>query len=351
MQHFSDRRGESRPRTGKGQDVSRFEAAKALLKDHHEDIATATPETVQAHLARTTSKDWHWRGMHPWHEQHGAENVAAAFWAPFLTAFTSVQRREDMFFAGLNQIDDYQSTWVVSMGHLMGLFDAPFLGIPPTSKIAMLRYAEFNRVEEGEITETAFFVDILHLMKQAGLNPIPEQTAQHLIQPGPMTHDGLQFKDAPEDEAPKTLALINKMIGDISNHQIYESPEVELARSWHDDFVWWGPEGIGATYTIPRYIEQHQQPFRRNVSNRAFNGHLSKLAEGNYGGFFGWPNLTLTMKEGYMGKSKEGAIADMRVIDLYRRDGDKLAENWIFIDMLHYLNMQGIDVLGDLQAG
>lgn len=31
-----------------------------------------------------------------------------------------------------------------------------------------------------------------------------------------------------------------------------------------------------------------------------------------------------------------------------RRDGDKLAENWVFIDLLHYLSMQGLDVLGCL---
>ena len=40
-----------------------------------------------------------------------------------------------------------------------------------------------------------------------------------------------------------------------------------------------------------------------------------------------------------------GAPAEMRVVDLYRRDGDKLAENWIFIDILHFLAMQGNDVL------
>lgn len=40
----------------------------------------------------------------------------------------------------------------------------------------------------------------------------------------------------------------------------------------------------------------------------------------------------------------------MRVVDIYRRDGDKLAENWVFIDMLHFLNMQGLDVLGRLQS-
>ena len=38
----------------------------------------------------------------------------------------------------------------------------------------------------------------------------------------------------------------------------------------------------------------------------------------------------------------------MRVVDIDRRDGAKLAENWIFIDMLHFLNMQVPDVLARL---
>jgi len=35
----------------------------------------------------------------------------------------------------------------------------------------------------------------------------------------------------------------------------------------------------------------------------------------------------------------------MRVIDIYRLDGDRVAENWCFIDMLHYLKLRGLDVL------
>jgi len=33
------------------------------------------------------------------------------------------------------------------------------------------------------------------------------------------------------------------------------------------------------------------------------------------------------------------------VIDIYRREGDKLAENWIFIDLLYFWNQQGVDIL------
>ena len=30
------------------------------------------------------------------------------------------------------------------------------------------------------------------------------------------------------------------------------------------------------------------------------------------------------------------------------RDGDKLAENWVFIDVLHFMRMQGVDVLANI---
>ena len=326
-----------------------FQAEKALVLEHYAALAGAGPETVASVLAKRTASDWHWRGMHPFHERTGAEAVAEAFWTPFLRAMQRVQRRQDIFIAGRNEIDGFQSVWVISMGHLMGLFDAPFLGIPPTRKIAMLRYAEFNKVEDGRITETALFCDLIHLMHQAGLRPLPPQTGQHLVQPGPATHDGLLFGEADPGEGERTLALINRMIGDI-NAAGRVTPEEELARCWHDDMIWWGPDGIGATYTIDRYIEQHQRPFRTQLAGRQFNGHLCRLAEGNFGGFFGWPNLTLTPKGGYMGLPGTDRPADMRVVDMYRRDGDKLAENWIFIDILHFLNMQGLDVLARLEV-
>ncbi|WP_019954197.1 nuclear transport factor 2 family protein [Yoonia vestfoldensis] len=326
-----------------------FGTEKAVVRAHHASQSAATVDTIGAALAQHTAPDWHWRGMHPFHEQTAAEAVAQTFWQPFLRAMAHVQRREDVFFAGRNQIDDFTSVWVVSMGHLMALFDAPFLGIQPTRRIVMLRYAEFHRVQDGRIVETAFFCDLLHLLRQAGHTVFPNQTAAHLVQPGPMTHDGLLYADQPVSEGAQTLDLICRMIGAINASKTYPSPEAEMAECWHDDMLWWGPEGIGATYTIARYIEQHQRPFRTLLKDRAFNGHVARLAEGTLGGFFGWPNLSLTPTGGFMGLPA-GPRADMRVVDIYRRDGDKLAENWIFIDMLHFLKMQGIDVLAGISG-
>ena len=36
--------------------------------------------------------------------------------------------------------------------------------------------------------------------------------------------------------------------------------------------IWWGPAGIGATYTIERYAKQHAGPFRA-----AFHWHVEDL--------------------------------------------------------------------------
>ena len=93
----------------------------------------------------------------------------------------------------------------------------------------------------------------------------------------------------------------------------------------------------------------HQYPFRFNLSGKTFNGHVARFAEGNYAAFFGWPNLTNVAEGGFLGMTASGSPADMRVVDVYRRDGDKLAENWVFIDMVAYLKARGLDVLARMQ--
>jgi hypothetical protein len=52
---------------------------------------------------------------------------------------------------------------------------------------------------------------------------------------------------------------------------------------------------------------------------------------------------------GFLGLPASDLPTEMRVVDIYRRDGEKLAENWIFIDLLHFLNLQNLDVLGRMQ--
>lgn len=329
-----------------------IQAAKTLVRRANRAVDGASTPDLATALGDHTGPTYRWRGMHPFGERTGTHAVAEAFWLPLREAFTSLQRREDVFFAGHNEIDAGASLWVVGMGHFMGLFDRAWLGIPPTGRMAFLRYAEFHRVDHGQIAESALFCDVISVMQQAGHDPLPPQTGAAFVHPGPRTHDGILLDSHPPAEGEATLALVNRMIADL--RALNESgedhcPPEYLASTWHDDMIWYGPAGIGATYTIERYQRQHQFPFRTHITDKVFNGHVARFAEGNYCGFFGWPNLTHTPTGGFMGLPGSNVPADMRVVDVYRRDGDKLAENWVFIDLLHYLSMQGLDVLGRLR--
>ncbi len=327
--------------------MSNYQAEKKIILEYYKALDDAQGADITKVLESHISENYIWRGYHPFNELKDAKEVSEIFWQPFRNSFKSIQRRMDIFMAGKNEIDGFDSVWVVSMGHLMGLFDNEWLGIAPSRKMALLRYCEYNKVENGKITETAMFFDIPHVMMQVGLNPFPPQTGAHLVQPGPMTHEGLMFEEQDAAEGEKTLATIDFMVNDIKTWQEEQDlPLVEeLRRSWNEDMIWWGPAGIGATYTIERYAEQHSGPFRGGFKDRTFNGHLCRVAEGNFGGFFGWPNLTLTPSGGFMGMPATGKPGDMRIIDMYRREGDKLTENWIFIDLLHFWNQQGVDIL------
>ena len=327
-----------------------FQAEKKLVRDFYKSLDAASGEGITSVLKSFTAANYEWRAFHPFNLKTDVQDVSDNFWQPFRHAVTSIQRRMDVFFAGDNFIDSGSSVWVCSMGHLMGLFDNPWLGIQPTGKMVMLRYAEFHQVVDGKITETAFYFDIPHFMIQAGYAPFPEQTAAHMVQPGPAPHDALLFEDAVPKAGQRTMAAINFMIEDLGQWQSGLPLVEELSRSWHDDMVWWGPAGIGATYTIARYAEQHSAPFRAAFTDRSGTGHIARIAEGNYGGFFGWPNFIAKPTGGYLGLPPSDKSSEFRVIDIYRREGDKLQENWIFIDMLHYLKQQGIDILGQIKT-
>lgn len=324
--------------------MSDFSRAKALVRAFHDELDAAAEANLADVLQRYCTPDYLWRGMHPFDVQTGPDAVSATFWAPFRRAFHRVQRRMDVFMAGRNHIDGGRSEWVASMGHLMGLFDQDWLGIPHHRKMAFLRYAEFHRVEDGLIAETALFCDILSVMQQVGLSPLPLQTGAAFLTPGPRTHDGLLFDPQDPVESARTLDLIHRMMVDLAGSGM-GSPQDELARTWHDDMIWFGPAGIGATYTLPRYEEQHQGPFSRTLGDIRGVGHLCRFAESTYGGFFGWPNLTMRPLGGFLGLPASDRRVEMRVVDIYRRAGERLAENWIFIDIPYFLHQQGVDVL------
>ena len=325
--------------------MARCQEAKHLALAYFDALESATPEGAGGVLASYCRADVTFEGVHPFDERRGPAAIADVVWRPLKSAFHRLQRRQDIFIAGEGEVDG--EVWVMSMGYLMGLFDAPWLGIPPTRQLAMLRYAEFLQVTDGRIAAVGLFIDILDVMRQAGVYPLPPATGAHLVVPGPRTHDGVLLEPGDPAAGRETLRLVNRMVEDLvdlNRSGDDACPPSYLARCWDRDMAWYGPCGIGSTYTIERYQEQHQYPFRQGLADKVFNGHRARIAEGNYAGWYGWPNLSNRARGGFLGLPG-GSRADMRVFDAYRRDGDRLVENWVLIDIPWWLKQQGLDVL------
>ena len=302
------------------------------------------PGTHAEVLTRHCAPEFVWRGMHPFNEQRGADAVATVFWDPLKTAFTHLQRREHIFLAGDNDIDAGRTQWTISMGHWLTLWEQPWLGFAPSGKATFLRYVEFCRVTDGQVAEIATFLDLLDVLAQGGIHPLPPQTGAHLVTPGPRTQNGILLDPQPEQQGRQTMHAIDTMIAELIDLDV-ASPMDHLQKHWTPDMSWYGPAGIGTSYTREGYQRHHAGPFETTLQFVRHYGHICRTAEGYFGGFFGYPSLAVKMTGGFMGLPANDVEADMRIVDMYRREGDKLAENWIFIDMPHFLLMQGLDVL------
>jgi len=302
--------------------------AKALVLSHYELLDSVSTDGLATALAKGTSADCQFQFVHPFNEMVGAEQAAQMFWKPVRESFAPLQRRQDIFMAGHNALDKSDAVWVVSMGHMLGLFHTPFFGVRPTCQSAMLRYAEFNCVVDGKIVASTLFFDIMNFMAQVGAEVMVPSTAATMVTPGPRTHDGLLFDEQPPSEGKQTLDLFQRMINRLLS------------------VIWWGPGGIGAPYTQAGYLRQHCVPFEQGLKWGDFFGHTTEMAEGHFGGFFGWPTFDVTSLGGYIGLApRSDKKVGMRVVDLYRRQGNKLAENWNFIDHLHFLDQLGVDLI------
>jgi len=102
--------------------MTKYQKSKTIVRNYFDAMEHATPETVVEVLKAHTSDDYYWRGVYPFRPKYGAASVAEAFWAPLMRSLTRMQRRQDIFIGGRNEVSGEQ--WVMSMGNFMGLFDA-----------------------------------------------------------------------------------------------------------------------------------------------------------------------------------------------------------------------------------
>ena len=300
-------------------------------------------------LSAHTADDYHWRGSRPFYEQADLKALCANVIVPLRRAFAALERREFLKIAGSNDVDNGASIWACSLGLLSGAFVGEWLGLKPTNKLIQIRYAEFHQIADGKIAQSALLIDLVDVFQQIGLDPFPAQLGARHVFPPPLKGLRIEATDS-VTQGERTMALLNRMIADLDllNKSGNDTCTPEyLARCWREDMAWYGPAGIGSMKTIEHYQAQHQNPFRQGLKNKQYHGHVARFAQGDFAAFFGWPNLTNSPRGGYLGLPESDERGEMRVVDVYRREDDRLAENWVIIDLPHYFMSFGIDLIAN----
>ena len=306
------------------------------------DLARGAPVADIYHESAT------WVGSHPFGTVSG-HGAIAAIWADLRAALPDMERRDLIFVGGENQDDPRLTTWraphmVAAIGHLQGTFAADYHGIPATHGAVHLRYAEGHFIEHGRIRQSWVLFDLLDLMRQAGVWPLPASLGAEGMWPGPATQDGLRLTDRPEDRS-DSLASVFKMHNALLSFDGKNLESMRHADYWTQNFMYYAGAGIGMMRGMAGFQAHHQIPFLRAFPDRGARGHFIRISDGPYAVTGGTVFGTHTGE--IMGMTATGRVIDMPVMDFYRLDETgRIAENWLPIDVLGIAYQMGNDLLG-----
>lgn len=282
----------------------------------------------------------------PYKEMIGIESYANDFWLPLLAAFPDVENQPYILIGG-----EYEGrNYVSCTGNFIGTFKKNWHGIPPTHQPTWLRYAGHFMIEDGKITKAWFFFDLLDVMRQAGFNFFPNRGIEH-VPPAPMTGDGIVTYKTDPKEGQKTLDLTNAMLTALGEYDGKSLESMDQTRFWDaKNMMWYGPTGIGTTRGLKGFENNHQVPFitafpDRGITEKVGKDYFTQIGNGNYSCDFGFPAMYGThLNDDWLGVKATGKTITLRVVDYWRREGEQLKENWVFIDMIDVLEQLGIDV-------
>jgi len=280
-------------------------------------------------------------GPAPIHDLTGVDAISAGLWDPLLAAMPDLERRPDAVMAGMFK----GGLWTAHIGHLVGVFAADLWGVPATRRPVWLRYGAFERIEDGRIAEAYWILDVPGLMMQAGVWPMAPGLGLPLLSPAPASQDGLRSDPGDPSESAASLALVEAMIAGLMSYDGQSLASMGMRRFWTDDFHWYGPGGIGTMRGHIDYERGHQRPFLTAFPDRKGGDHKCRIGDGAYVASTGWPSVRATHTGGgFMGLAPTGRKIGMRVMDVWRREGDRLVENWVYIDLIDLLAQMGVDV-------
>ncbi len=326
-----------------------IEKNKHIYYDFCRSLLTIDQENLTEHISTYCHPEISWYGPDPFDEQIGLEAHIKDFWIPFITAFPNIEKNPYVMLSGT---DEDGQQWVSATGYYRATFEQDWLGIPHTGRPMFIRFGEWCRIKDDKIIEVYTILDIMDVMRIAGIDlGFPVWGSQELAL-GPATQDGLWITSQDTDAAGKAAKMFDDLIDGMMD---FDGIEMDSMHQWDywdaDHMIWAGPAGIGQTRGLTGYQNYHQGPWLKAFPDRYSHGelhHMPLLAQGDFccaGVWSDGENIFGTHTGGdLLGLAATGKTFKLRDYDWYRLEDGKIVENWCFIDNIHLMRQLGIDV-------
>ena len=327
------------------------EPLPALKQRLHAGLTAVAEGADPGEIYHPNARLW---ATYPFNQTKGLAAIGN-FWAQLRRALPDLQRRDQIFIVGNSKADprmpaDLEGRMLgASMGHYQGSFLQDLCGIPATHGVVNLRVCEVHHLVDDKIAHSYIMLDLLDLMWQAHCWPIAPSLGAEGMWSGPATNDGVRLhsSDVSGGEAAfNTVIAMHNALGSFDGKSL---DSMQHGVYWAENFLWYGPSGIGQTRGMSGFRAHHQIPFLTGFPDRVGAGHYVRIAEGDYVVTGGWPSVTGTHLGEWLGLPATGKHIEMRVMDFYRLENGVIQENWVPIDMLWILKQMGLDVLARLR--
>ncbi len=330
---------------------------KQIVKSYYDALHGATADTIAGIVAQYFTDDTVFDAQHPINHLEGQQAIVEQFYKPFLHAFPDVRKHSYIFMGGRSIRWDEgpqfaNGDWVCATGYYEATFTHDYLDIPANGGMVLLRFCEYNLMQNGKIAVTRTIIDLLDLMRQVGISFFKARGLESHI-PGPYSFDGVMLGDMDAAQGQASIAFIEQMCFGGLNAYAEEGHEgMGLAQYFHREFSWYGPAGIGICKGLAGFEERHQNPWLEAFPDRHHENFFVSLGEGAYGSIGGWPSTYQTHTgDNFLGIPATGKKLEMRCIDWWRIEDGLIVENWVNVDMIHLVLQMGIDIFAQLRAG
>ena len=320
------------------------ERAHPVVHSFLKTVVRVPDADLEEFAKRGVAQDSVWDVAHPVGRLTGIDQALDGLFRPLRHALSNIIRRNELFIGGRNARSN-GGNWVASVAHYVGNFDFDLFGIEPTHSLVFLRSGEFYRIESEMIVDAKIIIDFPDLMMTAGRNPFPRSPGTEMLFPAPDSREGI----LPEDPVTgaESLAVVNSMQ---SNLHAYDPVTLESRKQtgengcWHPDFLWFGPAGVGSSYRWEGFVKDHRKSFLTAFPDRKGGDHFCRIGDGNFVATGGWPSMTMTHMQPYLGVPETKRRLSLRAMDFYRCDEAKIIENWVFLDLCDLFLQMGVDL-------